>query len=60
MFGIAACTVKQMFMVGRIAWLRETVRLCASVLLLPNIYSCYLALRPEGRKIRFVELPRYV
>jgi hypothetical protein len=56
MFGIAACTVKQMFMVDRISWLQETACLCACVLLLQNIDSCYLAFPPESRKIRFVGL----
>jgi len=56
MFEIAACTVKQMFMVDRIAWLRET----ACVLLLQNTYSCYPALIPEGRKIRCEALSRCV
>jgi hypothetical protein len=56
MFGIAACTVKQVSTVDRIAWLQDT----ACVLLLQNTYSSYPALHPEGRKIRCEGLSRSV
>jgi len=66
MLEIAACTVNQMFMADLIAWLQETVCLCACVWvgafvpLLRYICICYPALHPEGRRIRFVGLSRCV